>query len=550
MVTLNVMKLNFTYKMTLRGFNYIHVDRKWNGVDVLTMEINSQVTNADLIEVDDVMWLNQELHKGFVVERIEEVLQGNTINYEITAVSINSLLRDYITVPPNGGYHSVTGTRETIVRTWVDANCINPIETSRKQYPIVLGTIKGIGSSLTDQTRYKVLTDEISRVLLTEDLGYGLEIDIANKRFVFNVYEGVNRTSLQSVNPRVLFGLKYGNIADYKKVKDTTGTKNVIYVAGQGEGADRTIVKVTGLGTRKKETFVDARDTDLLNELTERGNQKLTELSEINNYEFETIERQFKYGIDYELGDYVTVVLDKDNIQHLQLQKVKEVYEAGKISIVPEFGKPEKTITSVVQSTSKRIASLETELSGGGSTDVVGIGLNYAWNGTELGIKREDEASYTYADLEGPIGPQGKIGPRGLPGESLEFIWDGTQLGVKVEGDAYYQYIDLKGEAGTPGTNLNLKVSRQYDTYEDLPTNPDIGYMCLVGSDLYIFADNGWVNAGKLTDIDLDIYTNIDGGLFTDGYGVIIGESALEALQDHTTDDDTHVNLIIDGMEV
>lgn len=107
-----------------------------------------------------------------------------------------------------------------------------------------------------------------------------------------------------------------------------------------------------------------------------------------------------------------------------------------------------------------------------------------------------------------------------------------------------------KGEAGTPGTDLNLKVSRQYDTYEDLPTNPDIGYMCLVGSELYIFTDNGWVNAGNLTDIDLDIYTNIDGGLFTDEYGVLIGESALEALQDHTTDDDTHANLIIDGTEV
>lgn len=144
-------------------------------------------------------------------------------------------------------------------------------------------------------------------------------------------------------------------------------------------------------------------------------------------------------------------------------------------------------------------------------------------------------------------------GVKGDKGESLQFIWDGTQLGVKVEGDVSYQFIDLKGEKGepgTPGTSLNLKVSRQYDTYEDLPTNPDIGYMCLVGSDLYIFTEDGWVNAGKLTDIDLDIYTNIDGGLFTDEYGVIVGESALEALQNHIIDEVTHENLIIDGTEV
>lgn len=106
------------------------------------------------------------------------------------------------------------------------------------------------------------------------------------------------------------------------------------------------------------------------------------------------------------------------------------------------------------------------------------------------------------------------------------------------------------GPQGTPGTNLNLKVSRQYDTYEDLPATADIGYMCLVGYDLHIFTENGWVNAGKLTEIDLDLYAHIDGGLFTDEYGVIIGESGLEALQNHIVDDNTHTNLIIDGMEV
>lgn len=520
------MSFDFTYKAAIRGFESLIIQNVWNGIGALTMTINNQITNADLIEIDDILFIDQD--NGFIVEKIEEKLSGNTIDYEITAVGLNALLRDYITIPPSGkAYDNLTDKREAIVRTWVTNNIITPTDSTRKLNSFGLGAIRGLGNSISEQTRYKNLVDEVARVLLPEDLGYKVEIDLTNKQFVFNVLQGVNRTSLQSVNSRILFGLKYGNISDYKKVKDTTSAKNIVYVAGQGEGAERTIVKVASAGTRKKETFVDARDIDLIPALTERGNQKLIELSEINNYEFETIDRQFKYGIDYDLGDYVTVVIDKDNLQHLQLQKVKEIYEAGKISIIPEFGKPEKTITSIVQSASKRIASLETENSGGGGDDVVGIGLNYAWNGTELGIKREDEASYAYTDLEGPIGPQGpqgEIGPRGPIGEI--------------------------GPQGTPGTNLNLKVNRQYDTYEDLPTNPDIGYMCLVGSDLYIFADNGWVNAGKLTDIDLDIYTNIDGGLFTDEYGVIIGESALEALQDHTTDDDTHANLIIDGMGV
>jgi hypothetical protein len=197
-----------------------------------------------------------------------------------------------------------------------------------------------------------------------------------------------------------------------------------------------------------------------------------------------------------------------------------------------------------------------------------GDSIEFAWNGTQLGVRVEGETSYQYVNLKGDKGDQGEQGPKGDKGDqgeqgpkgdkgdSIEFAWNGTQLGVRVEGETSYQYVNLKGEKGekgepgTPGTNLNLKVSRQYDTYEDLPATADIGYMCLVGYDLHIFTENGWVNAGKLTEIDLDLYAHIDGGLFTDEYGVIIGESGLEALQNHIVDDNTHTNLIIDGMEV
>ncbi|HZK62033.1 MAG TPA: siphovirus ReqiPepy6 Gp37-like family protein, partial [Anaerovoracaceae bacterium] len=332
MKTLNVIDLQFNYKAAIRGFESVIINRVWNGIGNLTMTINSEITNSNLIQINNIIWFDQEYSKAFIVEKIEETLSGNTINYEISATSINTILKDYITIPPNLDYDSINGTRETIVRAWVDDNCINPTDTSRVQYPLVLGAYKGLGDTLTEQTRYKYLSDEISRVLITENLGYSVDVDLPNKQFIFNVNEGVNRTSLQAVNSRILFGLKYGNIAEYKKVTDTISTRNIVYVAGQGEGAERTIVKVSGSGTRKKESFIDARDIDLIAALTERGNQSLTELAQVNNYEFETIERQFIYGVDYDLGDYVTIAIDKDNLIHQQFQKVKEVYEAGNIS--------------------------------------------------------------------------------------------------------------------------------------------------------------------------------------------------------------------------
>ena len=38
-----------------------------------------------------------------------------------------------------------------------------------------------------------------------------------------------------------------------------------------------------------------------------------------------------------------------------------------------------------------------------------GMGLDYIWNGTSLGIKREDEQNYTYVDLKGEKGEPGAI---------------------------------------------------------------------------------------------------------------------------------------------
>ena len=43
---------------------------------------------------------------------------------------------------------------------------------------------------------------------------------------------------------------------------------------------------------------------------------------------------------------------------------------------------------------------------------------SYRWQGTQLGIKREDEASYQYTDRQGPRGEQGEQGIQGVPGKT------------------------------------------------------------------------------------------------------------------------------------
>lgn len=53
--------------------------------------------------------------------------------------------------------------------------------------------------------------------------------------------------------------------------------------------------------------------------------------------------------------------------------------------------------------------------------------------------------------IQGPEGPQGDMGPQGPVGVGLDFTWDGTRLGVRVQGDEDFTFADLKGAQGEQG---------------------------------------------------------------------------------------------------
>jgi len=106
---------------------------------------------------------------------------------------------------------------------------------------------------------------------------------------------------------------------------------------------------------------------------------------------------------------------------------------------------------------------------------VSAIGLNYTWNGTKLGVKREDEYEFQYVNLQGTKGDrgiQGELGIQGIKGDtgetgaqgvqgiqgikgdtgdSIEYQWSVTSLGIRIEGQANYTYVDLKGAKGDTG---------------------------------------------------------------------------------------------------
>ena len=143
-------------------------------------------------------------------------------------------------------------------------------------------------------------------------------------------------------------------------------------------------------------------------------------------------------------------------------------------------------------------------------------------------ITFDDETTTTFTVTNG------NDGANGVDGKGLEFNWQGTQLGVRVEGTQEYTYVDLKGQDGhTPvkGTDyftaaeiadIESDIINQIDTLkkqivQTLPVSdidPNTIYLVPKQSasqgdiyDEWLYINNAWEHIGS-TQVDLTDYYN------------------------------------------
>jgi hypothetical protein len=145
-------------------------------------------------------------------------------------------------------------------------------------------------------------------------LGWSLALGVEDKNIVFQVLEGVDRSYGNTEgNESVMFNPRFGNVKLLAYLNTNVNSKNVNYVAGQGEANTRSVEEVAKdagsyTGMRRREVFTDARDLDSVAKLQQRGNERLAEVGEEEALEMENLSTgPFSYGTDFYLGDIITV---------------------------------------------------------------------------------------------------------------------------------------------------------------------------------------------------------------------------------------------------
>lgn len=219
------------------------------------------------------------------------------------------LLEDRSAIPPVGLDHdSVTNDpAETAIKHYVDVNLGPGASAERRWNDLVIAPDLGRGALVSYDARYQPVSEIVRELGEVASMGWRLTVDIDAGEFTFDVLIGEDH----SLN--VFFDVDFETALSTKLLSTDAGRKNFAIVAGQGEGAARTIVeRWTGgaepTGINRREMFVDARDLDAIDALEVRGDAKLAETDVPDTFSIEVNPTgSFRYGEHWGLGDLVTV---------------------------------------------------------------------------------------------------------------------------------------------------------------------------------------------------------------------------------------------------
>lgn len=249
----------------------------------------------------------------------------------------------------------------------VEAGMYKIVENHTREIPFfTTAPVSGISETFVTQFTGTNVLDAIVILGTQANIGFYTQFDHKNKKHIFTVFQGLDRTESQRTNRPAKFSAELKNLSNVKIINDISIFRNVAYVAGGGEGETRTWVVINDdkySGYNRYELFVDARDLQRDDDpesenyqtqeeygqiLVARGIEKLNE--HIKNETFVAEIEPRGFGEDYYLGDVVSCRSDRYDIRiDTRILGYTEVRENGITTLSLTMGNPEITALNKVK---------------------------------------------------------------------------------------------------------------------------------------------------------------------------------------------------------
>lgn len=330
-----------------------------------TFTINARIVKENLFLLDKTKQY-YILFDNKIVGEVKNVTRDSDSEYEKVITITGKLAPTLFENRVINGTLNFSGYTFDYVKELVETQITDDVE-SKRYIPINVEVLQSEDlkehcSTIDKQVTGGYIWDEMLVALEQDSLGIRIypegdklvaSAEKGIEEWKLQIQDGVDRTKGNTDgNIPVIFSQSLSNISRTSYVIDRTNYKNVAYVAGEGEETDRKWYEIysneseeSKIGWQRKELWVDARDVQSENAdgttmseeqyeeaIKQRANEKFTEtkLAETYTATITNANKQYTYGVDYNIGDYVTIIDDELGITvDVQITEVTKSIEGN-----------------------------------------------------------------------------------------------------------------------------------------------------------------------------------------------------------------------------
>jgi hypothetical protein len=343
MKTLQIMSARFEKLGEIAQYESIQMTRSHYGTGSISITVDPRARHALTLAPDVIVFFGDEPDSAYL---IEDVSQYSRSKYTVKGCMLKGLAKRCVCVPPlaagarpyqDFGWDRFTGSAEAAYLHFAANNLVSPDDPTRAIPNMILARNLDRGVVLPWQARFDRLDTLFQTIGETTELGWDVRIDLPNKQFIFQAWDGQDRTQGDSL---CLISEENGNAADVIYKAAYSGSATTAYIGGAGEDEDRFILSEGGgiSGLARREIWAEAGSLEDPALLTLYAQNKLTDMRPKITLTADLIDSgASRYRRDYDVGDKV-LLNGRGFNTGVRITDITETYEKGYRALKATFG--------------------------------------------------------------------------------------------------------------------------------------------------------------------------------------------------------------------